>query len=360
MANTVVGFFDSASEAQNAVEQLVENGFNRNNIDVSGSSNSTTVADTSYSDGSSATTSSDTHRDSDHDSGNAVTRFFKNLFGGDDDEANRYSTVAERSGVIVTVHTDSDDEAERAADLLDDYGAVNVDERASEYGYSSAPMSDTTSASMSDNSSTTMSDDTYSAVGGATSGASSYDYDNANTNRNIGNTNTVGATSGTSSYDDTNTNGNIGNTNIAGTTNTDKDGVIQVVQEDLQVGKKTVETGGVRVRSRIVSRPVEESIRLREERVTVERTPVNRVINTGDLNTFQEQNIELTETAEIPVVQKEARVVEEVRVTKDATEREETIHDTVRNTEVDVENIEGNKTSRTTGYDNTTGNNNGL
>jgi len=133
MANTVVGFFDSASEAQSAVEQLVQDGFSRENIDVSsGSANSSSGS--SYSDGSSVNTdgssvntddssnytSSDTHRDSDHDSGNAVTRFFRNLFGGNDDEADRYSTVAQKSGAIVTVHASSDDEAERAADLLDD------------------------------------------------------------------------------------------------------------------------------------------------------------------------------------------------------------------------------------------------
>lgn len=323
MANTVVGFFDSASEAQSAVEQLVQNGISRDNIDVasgnsatSGSSysDSNATAGGSYSDSSSAITSGDTHRDSDHDSGNAVSRFFKNLFGGDDDEATRYSTVAQKSGAIVTVHAASDDEAERAADLLDDYGAVNVDERASEYGYSSTPMSDTTSASMSDNSSTTIPDAVYGATTGPVAGT-------------------------TESYN---------------TLNTNREGVIPIVQEELEVGKRTIETGGVRVRSRIVQRPVEESIRLREEKVTVERTPVNRVVNTGDLATFQEQNIELTETAEVPVVHKEARVVEEVRVTKDATEREETIHDTLRNTEVDVENLEGTGTTRTTGYNTTT------
>lgn len=315
MANTVVGFFDSASEAQSAVDQLVQNGFDRSDIDVSSGSSSSTSG-TSYSDSNSGTTSSDINRDGDHDGGNAVSRFFKNLFGGDDDEANRYATVGQRSGAIVTVHADSDDEAERAADLLDDYGAVNVDERASEYGYTSQPMSDTTSAGMSDNSSTTMSGNTYNTGSGTT--------------------------------------GNFD------TTNANREGVIQVVQENLEVGKRTVETGGVRVRSRIVQRPVEESIRLREEKVTVERTPVNRVVTGTDLNTFQEQNIELTETAEVPVVHKEARVVEEVRVNKDSSEREETIHDTVRNTEVDVENLESKTTTKPTGYDTTTGNTSGT
>ena len=49
----------------------------------------------------------------------------------------------------------------------------------------------------------------------------------------------------------------------------------------------------------------------------------------------------MRETAEVPVVSKEARVVEEVSLDKEITERQETIRDTVRNTEVDVEQIPG-------------------
>ena len=82
---------------------------------------------------------------------------------------------------------------------------------------------------------------------------------------------------------------------------------------------------------------MEESIRLREENVHVERQPVNRPVSDMDRNAFQDQDIELTERSEVPVVNKEARVVEEVRISKDVTERNETVRDTVRNTEVDIE-----------------------
>jgi stress response protein YsnF len=105
-----------------------------------------------------------------------------------------------------------------------------------------------------------------------------------------------------------------------------------------------VETGGVRLRSRIVERPVEEHVRLREETVNVERNAVNRPVSSDDLANFKEQNIELTEHAEVPVVNKEARVVEEIRVSKDVTERDETIRDNVRHTEVDIDNLNKDKT----------------
>ncbi len=87
-------------------------------------------------------------------------------------------------------------------------------------------------------------------------------------------------------------------------------------------------------------KPVEETVNLKEEHVTVERTRVDRVVSNTDLNNFQESIIELTEHAEVPVVSKEARVVEEITVGKEVNEREQMIHDTVRNTEVDIENID--------------------
>lgn len=125
-----------------------------------------------------------------------------------------------------------------------------------------------------------------------------------------------------------------------GTTNT-----LPVIEENLEVGKRDVQTGGARITSRIVERPVEERINLREEHVNVERTPVDRVISGTDVNAFKEEEFELTERAEVPVVNKEARVVEEISLNKEVEEREETIKDTLRNTEVTEEKIDPDKKS---------------
>lgn len=119
---------------------------------------------------------------------------------------------------------------------------------------------------------------------------------------------------------------------------------IPVVQEELRVGKRPVMRGGVRVYTRVVDQPVEENVRLREEKVNVERQPVNRPVNETDLKTGSEQVIEVQEFAEEPVVSKNARVTEEVRVNKQASERTETVRDTVRHTEVDVENLNAGET----------------
>lgn len=110
-----------------------------------------------------------------------------------------------------------------------------------------------------------------------------------------------------------------------------------VVKEELEVGKREVQTAGVRVYSRVTETPVSESVNLREEHATIERRAVDRPATAADL---KEGFVEVRETAEQPVVAKTARVVEEVVVGKETSERTETIHDTVRGTEVEVERTE--------------------
>ncbi|MBV9300636.1 MAG: YsnF/AvaK domain-containing protein [Acidobacteriaceae bacterium] len=112
---------------------------------------------------------------------------------------------------------------------------------------------------------------------------------------------------------------------------------IPVVREEVQVGKRQVLRGGVRLYSRVVEEPVEEKVTLREERVRVQRQPVDRPATQADLSAGREQVVEVQEFAEEPVVAKQARVVEEVRVGKEVSERTETVRDTVRHTEVEVE-----------------------
>lgn len=118
---------------------------------------------------------------------------------------------------------------------------------------------------------------------------------------------------------------------------------IPIVEEQIRVGKREVSRGGMRVRSYVVETPVHEQVTLREEHVDIERRPVNQALKGGigasdDL--LRERTVELTETAEEAVVAKDARIVEEVVLRKDVNERVETVEDTVRRTEVDVERID--------------------
>ena len=120
--------------------------------------------------------------------------------------------------------------------------------------------------------------------------------------------------------------------------------VIPVYEEQLRVGKREVGRGSVRVHSYVVETPVQEQVQLREERVEVERRPVDRPATVGDVgaDAFRERTIEVTATAEEAVIAKETRVKEEIVVRKDEEERTQTVSDTVRRTEVEVED---NRTS---------------
>lgn len=280
MTQTVIGIFDSALEAQEANSELLKQGFRSEDVDISTQNNTTTD--------DSATMDIDTNREKN----DGIGGFFRSLFNDDDDEPSKYEEVARR-GTVVTVHAQSGEEASRASEILDDCGAVDVDERASQYR------------------NTNYGEDTGMNT-------------NADSHLNMG-------TDMNTDFDR--------NTDIDQNTNDS----VKIIEEDLQVGKKEVETGGLRLRSRIIERPVEESVRLRSEHVTVDRNPVNRIATEADLDNFKEGTVEMTEHAEVPVINKEARVVEEITLNKDVEETDETISETVRRTDVEIEDLDSDE-----------------
>ena len=115
---------------------------------------------------------------------------------------------------------------------------------------------------------------------------------------------------------------------------------VPVVEEGLEVGKREVATGGVRVTSSVSERPVEQTVTLREEHVEAERKRADRVLSPEKADAaFEEKTVEVMGTSEEAVVRKEAHVVGEVSVGKRVEEREETVRDTVRRSEVEVEEV---------------------
>jgi len=214
----------------------------------------------------------------------------KDLFssGDDDGDNDRYGLreAARRGSTILTVTTE-DANVERVTEVMRRHNVVNLDERARQWG---------------------------------TQGWTGYQqYQAADVRAPAAETGTAAASE----------------LREAGTEK------IPVVQEELRVGKRAVSRGGVRVVSRVTEQPVEEQVNLREERVHVERRPTDRPLTPADTGAFRERTIEATERAEEAVVAKNARVVEEVVVSKDATQRTETVRDTVRRTDVDVQRTEG-------------------
>jgi uncharacterized protein (TIGR02271 family) len=348
--------------------------------------------------------------------GASIKHFFTGLFGADNDEhVGRYSDVVARGHHVLTLVTDSEPEVERAADLIERFGPIDLDERHDLSGSAasldagmlaagaSAGSGLQRGASMSSQSSDTLG----SMQGGADEDRNFYQMQNLNDPVPKGTTfqepmggnmqaggsldsatggNTLSGTqsssldSGLSSSRQTSQGGSLsqsdsllqGTRSLQGSEDASLGGTIQsgqslqrdtalsgtqgrdskaipVVEEQLNVGKREVQRGGVRVFSRVVETPVNESVSLREEHVNVERRPVDRPISTNDASAFKEQSIELRETAEEAMVQKSARVVEEVLVNKEVSQRKEEIKDTVRHTEVQVENLAGNASMRASG-----------
>ena len=127
----------------------------------------------------------------------------------------------------------------------------------------------------------------------------------------------------------------------AGTEGSKEQGeTVQEIEEELSVGKRKVTTGGVRVTTSVSETPVEETVSLREERVEAERKPVRRTLSAEEAEAaFEEKTVEMMGTSEQAEVGKQARVVGEVALGKTVEEREETVQDTVRRTEVEVEEV---------------------
>jgi stress response protein YsnF len=113
----------------------------------------------------------------------------------------------------------------------------------------------------------------------------------------------------------------------------------QAVEETVRVGTEQV-TGGKRLVTNVTEREVEKPVTLREETVEVERQHDDRRLSPDEANkAFEEKTVEMTTTSERPVVSKEARVTEEVALRKQAGERQETVRETVRRSDVEVETI---------------------
>lgn len=115
---------------------------------------------------------------------------------------------------------------------------------------------------------------------------------------------------------------------------------VSIVEEALSVTKAKTTNGGVRVISRVSETPVEQTVTLTTVTVGAERRATDRVLTDEQADAaFEGKTVEMMGTREVAEVHKEARVVGEVELTKETTERQQTVKDTVRKTDVEIEQI---------------------
>jgi uncharacterized protein (TIGR02271 family) len=112
--------------------------------------------------------------------------------------------------------------------------------------------------------------------------------------------------------------------------------VLRLAEEQLNVGKRVVEIGKARVRRFIVEKPVESKITLHEEHAQMMRRPVADAEPLRDVD-WSDKTFDISETAEQAVVNKTARVVEEAVIRVEGSDRVETVRDTVRRQQVELE-----------------------
>jgi stress response protein YsnF len=110
--------------------------------------------------------------------------------------------------------------------------------------------------------------------------------------------------------------------------------VLPLGRETLNVGTRVVNQGTTRVRRFVIETPVEEKVPLRQERVIIERRRPIAVSSTGD--TLTDKIIEMSDTAEVPVVWKSVELAEEVVVRREVNERVEAVRGVVRHDEVEI------------------------
>ena len=236
--------------------------------------------------------------------------------GVEDDDANTYAEGLKRGGTLVTVNTDNE-RAGAAVNVLRRVGAVEIDKRAAEWradGWRGFAETETLRPHVTPEADdeSTRRIDSRSEVTAEHEPVRAQPF--------------AGAPLGGAAEDEF----AVPPPEVA----------IPVVAEELEVGKREVERGGVRVQKRISEIPVQEDVTLREERVNVDRRPVDYTFHGTESEAFQESIVEIKEAYEELILNKKARVIEEVVIHKEVDEHTETVRETLRKTEVDVEPLE--------------------
>ncbi|NML60114.1 hypothetical protein HHL21_03235 [Massilia sp. RP-1-19] len=126
MKHTLIAVFDSRTDAQGAMDELLLSGFT--GTDVRLSEDTASIADTEVSD-----------RTEEQGIGASIIHFFTDLFGSDRDvHGNKYATAVSKGHHVLTVTTADEPEAERAADIVERFGPVDIDDKVAEW--SGAPL----------------------------------------------------------------------------------------------------------------------------------------------------------------------------------------------------------------------------
>ena len=128
---------------------------------------------------------------------------------------------------------------------------------------------------------------------------------------------------------------------------------IPVIEEELTATVRPAEAGAVRIQKRVVEEDRVLEVPVTDEQIRVERRIVDRPVGDDATEAFEEIVIEVPLTREQVELQTQARVAEEIVVSKEAVQRTEQVRGMVRREEVYVDedvtltdDIEGRSSQR--------------
>ena len=126
---------------------------------------------------------------------------------------------------------------------------------------------------------------------------------------------------------------------------------VQLIAEELHVGKDVRQSGEVEVSKHVVEEQVHVPVTLQTEEVVVTRHAVDQPAGTAAAGTaFQDETIRVPVHEEVAHVTKEARVAEEIEIQKRAVTEQQTVGDTVRREEVVVNDATATTGAMGTGF----------
>ena len=114
--------------------------------------------------------------------------------------------------------------------------------------------------------------------------------------------------------------------------------VLRLAEEHLEVGKEMAETGRTRIRRFVTEQEVAADVTLHEEHAEVLRKAISDPTYVGEID-WADGTVEVIETAEHALVNKTARIVEEVSLKKIGSDHVETIRDKIRRQQAEIERI---------------------
>ena len=116
--------------------------------------------------------------------------------------------------------------------------------------------------------------------------------------------------------------------------------VVPVIAEKLFIGKRQVERLGVRLTKTVSERTETVEVPLIEERVEVERVPVNRTIDTAPQVRYEGDTMIVPVVEEVLVTEKRLVLREELHIRKLKVEVRTPHHVTLRQEQIEVEQPE--------------------